>query len=216
MKKLIKIVRYCAIIFTITPLVVMGEVCRFGGCTPSSEMETDIKPGVYPSYNDLTRPVGVFEDEYLEKVLLRGVVVDKKCIPVPNTKLLLWQNDEYGKRRYLKKFASEQDRHIMNDQMHGKFVGAGSTLSDSEGRFFFITVDPGSKEKGSSKSKINISALGKGLISFETQIKLSDTIIDKKKNFITALFNKSASDHYGQKVYDFFIVLNGNSRYNKY
>jgi protocatechuate 3,4-dioxygenase beta subunit len=216
MKKLIKIVKYCAIILIITPLVVVGESCRFGSCTPSSEMETDIKPGVYPSYNDLTKPVGGFEDEYLEKILLRGIVVDKKCIPVPNTKLLLWQKDEYGKRRYLKRFASEQDRHTMNDHMYSKFVGAGSAVSDSEGRFFFITVDPGSEEKEDNKSKINISAIGKGFISFETQIKLANEIIDKKKNFISAVFNKSASDHYGQKVYDFFIVLNGNSRYTKY
>lgn len=219
MEKLIKIVRLYIILFIVTPLIAVGENCRFANCTPNSEMETAIKPEEYPSYNDLTRSVGGFEDEYIEKILLRGIVVDKKCIPVSNTKILLWQKDEYGERRYLKRFASENDQYIMDNKMYSQFLGAGSAVSDSEGRFYFITVDPGSEEQKKTESVINISALVKGFIQFETQIQLKDhinKIKDEKQKLITAVFNKTASEHYGQKVYDFFIVLNGNSRYTRY
>lgn len=216
---MVKLIRCHILVLLIFTSFAWSEKCRFRGCSPAPEKETALKPENYPTYNDLTRSSGGFKNNYTDKIILRGIVIDKKCIPVANTKISLWQKDEYGQRRYLQKFASDYDRHKMNNKIYSKFYGVGTAVSDNEGRFYFITVEPSSVGVKNGKPIINISAAVKGFIKFETQVRLLEDIEktdDKESTFVNASLNKNASEHYGKKVYDFFIVLNGESKYTDY
>jgi protocatechuate 3,4-dioxygenase, beta subunit len=83
--------------------------------------------------NDLTRqhsgdPVG-------PRIIVSGRVLDENSRPVPNALIEIWQANSAG--RYLHKV----DQH--NAPLDPNFSGSGHTLTDSEGRYRFVTIRPG-------------------------------------------------------------------------
>jgi protocatechuate 3,4-dioxygenase, beta subunit len=83
--------------------------------------------------SDLTKqhsaqPVG-------ERIIVSGRVLDEDGRPVPKTLIEIWQANSAG--RYLHK----RDQH--DAPLDPNFSGNGYTLTDSEGRYRFITIKPG-------------------------------------------------------------------------
>jgi protocatechuate 3,4-dioxygenase, beta subunit len=83
--------------------------------------------------SDLTRqhsgdPVG-------PRIIVSGRVLDENSRPVPNALIEIWQANSAG--RYLHKV----DQH--NAPLDPNFSGSGHTLTDSEGRYRFVTIRPG-------------------------------------------------------------------------
>jgi protocatechuate 3,4-dioxygenase beta subunit len=70
-----------------------------------------------------------------ERIVVSGKVVDEDARPVRNTLIEVWQANAAG--RYLHK----NDQHDAPLDPH--FTGCGHTLTDSEGRYRFVTVRPG-------------------------------------------------------------------------
>jgi protocatechuate 3,4-dioxygenase beta subunit len=88
---------------------------------------------VDPKTCDLTRqhpgePLG-------ERIIVSGRVLDENSRPLPHTLVEIWQANAAG--RYL----HERDQH--NAPLDPNFTGCGHTLSDSEGRYRFVTIRPG-------------------------------------------------------------------------
>lgn len=218
MKKIIYIIGFIA--FTTLNAFSAAEPhkCVFSKCTPNFPSETSYKPENYSTYNDLTRHIGGFENEYAKKILLRGVILDKECIPIANAKIYLWQKDEYGDYRYNKEFAQAHEKSQMNEKMYSEFKGEGIAYSDNRGQFSFITVAPlGGKKENSGV--INFLARIKGFPIFETQIKLhkKDAKVEEKSSqLLGATFNQDASVFYNQDVYDFSVVIDGENKHIRY
>ncbi len=83
--------------------------------------------------SDLTRqhsgePLG-------ERIIVSGRVLDENESPVPRTLVEIWQANAAG--RYLHK----RDQH--DAPLDQNFTGCGHTLTDSEGRYRFVTIRPG-------------------------------------------------------------------------
>jgi protocatechuate 3,4-dioxygenase beta subunit len=83
--------------------------------------------------NDLTRqhdgePLG-------ERIVVHGRLLDSRGRPVPNSLVEVWQANAAGR------YAHAADRHPAPLDPH--FTGAGRALTDSEGRYRFVTVKPG-------------------------------------------------------------------------
>jgi len=218
MKKLIYLILLqffmCAVVFA------ASKECIFSDCAISPELKTADKPGHYMSYNDLTKMPGEFENEYANKILLRGIVVDKECIPVANAKIMLWQLDEYGDYRYNKKFATIYDKYKANYKMYGQFKGNGSAVSNNTGKFSFITVNPSNPKKTNILDGINAMVVAPGFNKFETKVFIHKTSgkdkKDKSEKGVIAYLNVAASKFYSQEVYDVYIVLNGLNKYRRY
>jgi len=95
---------------------------------PSFESEI-----VAPNAGDLTRqhsaePLG-------ERIIVSGRVLDEDNRPLPNTLLEIWQANAAG--RYL----HAMDQH--NAPLDPNFTGCGQAVTDSEGRYRFVTIRPG-------------------------------------------------------------------------
>ncbi len=89
----------------------------------------DVKPGDH----DLTRqhkgePIG-------ERILVSGRVLDENGRPVPHTLVEIWQANAAGRYHH------QTDRH--DAPLDPNFSGAGRTLTDSQGRYRFVTIRPG-------------------------------------------------------------------------
>jgi protocatechuate 3,4-dioxygenase beta subunit len=83
--------------------------------------------------SDLTRqhaapPLG-------ERIIVSGRVIDEDGRPLPNMLVELWQANAAG--RYLHK----KDQH--DAPLDPNFTGCGHALTDSEGRYRFVTIRPG-------------------------------------------------------------------------
>jgi protocatechuate 3,4-dioxygenase beta subunit len=109
------------------PLVVLPQtISEFSG--PSFPREI-VKPGSF----DLTRqhkgePIG-------QRIVVSGKVLDEGDRPIPHTLIELWQANAAG--RYL----HERDNH--DAPIDPNFTGCGHVLTDSEGRYTFVTIRPG-------------------------------------------------------------------------
>jgi protocatechuate 3,4-dioxygenase, beta subunit len=70
-----------------------------------------------------------------ERIIVNGRVVDEDAKPVPNTLIEIWQANAAG--RYL----HDGDQH--DAPLDPNFTGVGHALTDSEGRYRFVTIRPG-------------------------------------------------------------------------
>lgn len=70
-----------------------------------------------------------------ERILVHGRVLDETGRPVPNSLIEIWQANAGGRYRHLK------DTYLA--PLDPNFGGCGRTLTDSEGRYEFMTVRPG-------------------------------------------------------------------------
>lgn len=85
--------------------------------------------------HDLTRNAARNGAPLGERIVVTGRVVDGRGRPVRNTLVEIWQANAAG--RYVHKV----DQH--DAPLDPNFLGAGRTLTDSEGRYKFYTVKPG-------------------------------------------------------------------------
>lgn len=85
--------------------------------------------------HDLTRNAAKNGAPLGERIVVTGRVVDERGRPVRNTLVEIWQANAAG--RYVHKV----DQH--DAPLDPNFLGAGRTLTDSEGRYKFYTVKPG-------------------------------------------------------------------------
>jgi protocatechuate 3,4-dioxygenase beta subunit len=88
---------------------------------------------VGPLDHDLTQqhagmPVG-------QRIIVSGRVVDEDGRPVPDTLIEVWQANAAGR------YAHRSDQ--WDAPLDPNFTGAGRTLTDSDGRYRFVTVRPG-------------------------------------------------------------------------
>lgn len=88
---------------------------------------------VAPAASDLTRqhkgePLG-------ERIIVSGRVLDENSRPLSNTLVEIWQANAAGRYRH------ESDQH--DAPLDPNFTGCGQAVTDSEGRYRFVTIRPG-------------------------------------------------------------------------
>ena len=102
---------------------------------------SDLRQPVYghlplrTSDNDLTRQSPSGEPQG-ERIIVAGRVIDEDGRPQPNVLLEVWQANAAGRYRHV------VDNHSAPLDPH--FLGAGRCETDSEGRYRFTTIKPGS------------------------------------------------------------------------
>jgi len=70
-----------------------------------------------------------------ERIVVTGRVLDEDGRPIPNTLVEVWQANAAGRYRH-----KNDDRPAPLDP---NFTGCGRVVTDSEGRYRFVTVKPG-------------------------------------------------------------------------
>jgi protocatechuate 3,4-dioxygenase beta subunit len=90
---------------------------------------------VGPLDHDLTKNGAVNGDPLGERIIVEGRVLDESGRPIPNTLIEVWQANAAG--RYIHK----RDQH--HAPIDPNFFGAGRCVTNSEGRYRFISIKPG-------------------------------------------------------------------------
>lgn len=90
---------------------------------------------IHPLDNDLTRNSIKTAEPIGERIIVTGQVLDDRGKPVPNALIEIWQANPAG--RYMHKV----DQH--DAPLDPNFHGAGRVLTDKNGAYRFITLQPG-------------------------------------------------------------------------
>ena len=70
-----------------------------------------------------------------ERIIVSGRVVDENSRPLANTLVEIWQANAAGRYRH------EVDQH--DAPLDPNFTGSGQAVTDTEGRYRFVTIRPG-------------------------------------------------------------------------
>lgn len=128
-------------------------------CSPTPTIKMEFPPieSVYKT-NNLWRKVGSAEPAYGKPIYIYGTVTDKKCVPLPNVTVEIWQADSEGM------VAINADGTPMVDFVGDSglkpdkyFPGTGTAYTDNMGRFSFITVFPGALGENIPHLKVRVS-----------------------------------------------------------
>ena len=113
-----------------------------------------------PAVADLTtlhpgEPIG-------QRIIVTGKVLDEAGRPVPNTVMEIWQANAAGR------YAHPKDQ--WNAPLDPNFTGAGRVITDSEGRYRYVTIRPGAYPWGNHPNAwrpahIHLSLLGPAFVT---------------------------------------------------
>jgi len=97
-----------------------------------------------------------------QRIVVSGRVLDENGRPVPNTVMEIWQANAAG--RYIHK------KDQWDAPLDPNFTGAGRVVTDSEGRYQYVTIRPGAYPWGNHHnawrpSHIHLSLLGPAFAS---------------------------------------------------
>jgi protocatechuate 3,4-dioxygenase beta subunit len=161
-------------------------------CAPTQEVMNNYEPKVFESSNNLLRKIGKEAIFCGEKVVLKGRLLDKNCVPISDAKVYLWQVGCDGKYPYppLRTVASA---HHINTESGSSFTGNGVTTTNNNGEFWFITILPAKSEHGGHH--INLRVEHRDLGDLQTQV-------------------TPKIDTNGE--YDFTIVMHQKDKYREY
>lgn len=109
----------------------------FSACAPTARVGTFGYPGAKAIHhgNNLIQPAGKAEAISGQKLIIRGHLQDKNCVPITQAVVEIWQLDPYGKRMQ----PSGEDLADVRPM----FTGSGRTITGTDGEFFFVTAFPG-------------------------------------------------------------------------
>lgn len=136
-------------------------------CKASKEHFNNYEPETFPKTNNLLRKPGEFPVFCGDKLIVKGKVVDKNCVPIPDAKISIWQVACDGKYPY-KPLRSRFNNKEINLNSGATFLGAGTTSTDNKGEFYFITTYPPSK--GKTPPHINVRVSHMDFEDFDTII----------------------------------------------
>jgi len=184
-------------------------------CKKSKEYTNNYEPKVFNKSNNLLRLEGGVEVFKGNKIALFGRIVDRKCQPIKYTKILIWQVGEDSKYPYafLRSSANESMSSVLDFRKRSTFLGSGTTFSDNNGEFKFVSVFPSGIGKESSYVNIRIEADG---YSFQTKVYLGRNVVKpfyNDNNLNYTMFDgvvfplRNLSDKAGYRVYKFQICI---------
>jgi protocatechuate 3,4-dioxygenase, beta subunit len=168
--------------------------------------------------HDLTRNAAKNGEPLGERMILTGRVLDDRGRPVTQTLVELWQCNAAG--RYV---------HWVDDHdapLDPNFLGAGRCLTDSQGRYRFVTIKPGAYPWGNHPNAwrpnhIHLSLFGRyfasrlvtqmyfpgdPLLAFDPVFR--STAADARERLV-ARFSLDATEQGHALGYEFDIVLRG-------
>jgi protocatechuate 3,4-dioxygenase beta subunit len=154
-----------------------------------------------------------------ERIIVSGRVIDEDGRAIPHTLVELWQANAAG--RYLHKV----DQH--NAPLDPNFTGCGHALTDSEGRYRFVTIRPGAYPWGNHPNAwrpahIHFSLFGPAFATrLVTQMFFPDdtllpydpifncTADEQARNRLISVFDWGSTIPDQALGYRFDIILNG-------
>lgn len=199
-----------------TGIVLSSPVLAVPQCAPTNRVATINYPGAanIPTTNNLLQPTGKAVPAQGQRLILKGRVVDSRCVPVSEAAVELWQNNPYGK--WL--LAGKDDLASSGPV----FAGAGRTYTDMDGTFTFITAFPAPLAKRAPFLNLKVKAANQATITtalfFSEDVRNETDKVYKKLSPATRGSNtiQMHQDENGDLVGTIDIAVSGRAKYKTY
>lgn len=142
-------------------------------CTPSKFVVDNYEPETFPNTNNLLRAAGAHPIICGTKIIMRGKLLDRNCVPISDAKISIWQKACDGKYPYTP-LRHGINKKLINLKSASTFLGAGSTTTDNKGEFYFISTI-----SQSNHQYVNVKVTHPLLKEFYTRISLSHIDADQ-------------------------------------
>lgn len=114
--------------------------------------------------NNLRRRTALIQVAEGEVIYFQGRVVDEHCVPVSGAAVTIWHADSKGY------YVGDEDEADWDQY----FSGSGVAVTDNLGRYYFISVSPGSVDGGAPTIHLRVEHSDFEL--FETDVFLDDKL----------------------------------------
>jgi protocatechuate 3,4-dioxygenase, beta subunit len=178
-------------------------------------------PELTPADADLTTNAGTGGEAIGSRTIVVGRVVDVHGAPVPNTMIEIWQANACGRYAHWRETAFPAP-------LDPNFLGAGRCVTDSDGRYRFLTVRPGAYPWGNHPNAwrpahIHLSLMGSAWAArlvtqfyFEGDPLLAldpifNAVPEHARHRLIATYAHEVTEENYALGYRFDIVLNGPS-----
>jgi len=216
---LLTLILLCAI--SILPSLVLAATASLDAATQSASLDAATKdappltcsitpsmrtiepePDNFVTNNNLRRKVGAPIVAKGEPLLIKGRLLDERCVPIANAIIEIWQVDADGNIVY--------DTPRRKGDMHSEFAGSGTASTDNLGRFTFLTIKPSATKK--EAAHLNVMVTHDAFSELNT-VAYFDNGTTKKHATLTKLTGEDPS--YGTP-YELIITLKGKEQYRTY
>ena len=166
--------------------------------------------------NNLTQNYTSFEIARGKKIVIKGKVLDKNCVPISGVKVSIWQANSFGLYQF-----NADDVH--DEHYDENFSGSGNILTNNLGEFEFITIYPGKAH--AINPNIIFKVEHQNFYPFETRMffpennnandikNLNPSLIKTQIPLVIAKTNGKIND---RVIYNFVITLNQSNLYKEY
>ena len=172
-----------------------------------------------PLDHDLTKNSVRNGEPLGERIIVSGRVLDEEGRPVPETLIEVWQANAAG--RYIHRV----DQHAA--PIDANFLGSGRCMTDSDGRYRFLTIKPGAYPWGNHANAwrpnhIHFSLFGTSFLSrlvtqmyfpgdplLEFDPIFNSTADEKARERLVSKFSLDLTEPEWALGYEFDIVLRG-------
>ena len=198
---------------------VTNELFNPKPATPSRLFSAELSiPEKFNTTNNLIQKTGSFYAAFGEMLFVQGTITDSFSVPIEGAIIEIWQTNSAGKYQTLLDNSS--------DFIDKNFNMSGRTITDNLGKYFFVTIVPGSYLNRAPHINFNIYHQKFGKLEtemyFENHPKnnsdyeyLSYSQEDQKlitaKVNLTDIFNSKST-----KIATFDIVMKGVHQYKRF
>lgn len=185
-------------------------------CSPTPSMKVDfLHNNEIGKTNNLWRKTGLAVPAVGQPIYIRGVVLDKKCVPVPDAVIQIWQADAKGNY-----FVEGDDKANIDPY----FSASGTAYTNNLGEYSFITILPGSAED--ERPYIRFRVKQRGFKTLRTKMYFAGIgnedkdykkLSEKKRGLLTAVSDPNGvTSEKDPMTYYFNITLSGKLDYKRY
>jgi protocatechuate 3,4-dioxygenase, beta subunit len=181
---------------------------RLNFCKISKSAVNDYEPKNFNYTNNLLHVAGTEELYCGEKIIIRGVVLDQNCVPLPDAKIYMWQVGCDGKYPYLP-LKNIANKDLINLENNLTFTGNGTATTNNNGEFVFITIYP--VDVHDLASHVNVRIEHRYLGTKQVRLMLKGHKVQYPFNNPELKKIAEVAAKTGASIYDFKIVVPGDS-----
>ncbi len=173
---------------------------RLTTCTITKSTINDYEPQSFEQSNNLLKKPGYRSNNIGKEIIIKGIILDEKCVPVQDAKIYLWQVGNDGKYPY-KIMRSNISSNMQNLKSPYSFTGSGIATTNNNGEFWFITLYP------KINNNVNVRVEHRSLKTLQTNLSLSKPNLNNYNPIEDAKFYEAMK--HKMQIYNFTLVLKG-------
>ena len=167
--------------------------------TPEVKFDNDFVPKAFNANNNLARNVGSYYFAKGDPLILEGIVTDINDIPIEGVKVNIWHANYLG--YYQSSIQNEE-----SDNFDINFRETGTSITDTLGRYMFLTIMPGNVKLDKSEycPHINFLITYNQVKKLQTKIffkQIKSDDCDNSKDFKILKLNSSQKQAIEQDLY---------------